>query len=180
MTSSLCILAVLFTVISLVDFNSQDASAFPGGSMLQHTLAFTVQGSSSSVSENNGILGEILTAYLSSPDRKFISISGLKFNRNNESAGSKANNETIDWKIYVLYRHESDKIAVSITLTRENKFVMNHLIIVGISNTKDTEYPKIGISQLNDAIDLVSEVIEKKMKNPDVSLIGNDSAILID
>lgn len=81
--------------------------------------------------------------------------------------------KTIDWKIYLFYKMDLDQTALSIILTREGTFVMNHLTVYSIEEETDVINSKI-----KDAFALVSKVLQDKIVNKHASSISPDKSTL--
>lgn len=132
----LLILAVLFTVTSLVDFNPQDVSAqIESVADTVDTVSIMVKTSVDNHIPDRVVteftLGKTASMHKTALEKKFLQNPFLLTVVPFRSAPMDSDRTTkvIDWKIYLIYKAKSEHtFALSITLTREDTFVMNQLI----------------------------------------------------
>ena len=166
---TLILAAVLFTVISIVSFNSQDASAapyYPG----MNKVAIKIKVNLIKIPEIEAILKK---------DREKATKEAIKANL--VSAMKDTNLQVVpydkehpksEWTIYFLINQEHDTVDMSITLTHHDRFVMNHIKAICIDVVADPE------PIIVDMIEMVANVIQQKMKNKDAPIIVTDKSTI--
>ncbi|MDE0015708.1 MAG: hypothetical protein OXU51_05940 [Candidatus Poribacteria bacterium] len=95
------------------------------------------------------------------------------------------------WKLYLIMNQDDNAIGISITLTHDDTFVLNHLKFIDITLTdydtfvlNDLEVIEIkGKMQIEPFIDevikMILKVISEKMKNEYAPIIGTDKSTIV-
>lgn len=124
--SCLLILAVLFTALSIIDFNAQDASAQSRFEQIAaQTVAIKIKMSHQVIhaeSPGNQAFKESFRSMLENNLRD-LKMKVVPYPEKDPI-------DPIDWKIYCLLRTHGSVVGMSITLTHHDTLVMNHLTIV--------------------------------------------------
>lgn len=84
-----------------------------------------------------------------------------------------SDNSFPDWMLYLIMNQDNNATGISITLTHDDTFMLNHLKVISID--KKT---KIG-PVIDEVIEMILEVIQEKMKNKDASIITTDGATIV-
>ena len=156
------ILAVLFTVISIVNFNSQNASASPWASNNEVAIKTKI---------NFYAAAALLTDPVTATDA--IILKAIKDNTNLRVVKYGEEKPRSDWIIYYLINQEEPDICgMSITLTHHGTFVMNHIKTIRVDG------PIVLQPFIDDMIEVVLNVIQQKMKNKDAPIIVTDKSTI--
>ena len=187
----LILVAVLFTVISIVSFNSQNASAAPGYSPGMDEVAIKIKvnypPTFSEPKKREETTKESIKIQLEN---------AIEDNTNLRVVTSWEEKHRPEWMVYYLINQEHDgtknrtlfvpegtdlsnlinqahgTAGMSITLTHEDRFVMNHIKAIHIDDSGDLR------PFIDDMIEVVLKVIQQKMKNKNASIIVTDKSTI--
>ena len=191
------ILAVLFTVTSLVDFNSQDASAAPRV-RLDNAVAIKIKinydektfPDSKKQEENakekiknafeNAIKGNTALNVVTHDTKRIASEWTIYclINQEHGTAGrilipAPKTSDEADLIKQVLMNRKHGTAGMSITLTHNDTFVLNHIKAIPFNRSTDLQ------PFIDDMIEVVLGVIQQKMKNNDAFIIVTDEFTII-
>ena len=177
----LILVTVLFTVISIVGFNSQNASAAPI-SINKVGIKIKINYDAKTFDEPNKHEGTT---------KKDIKDKLKKAIEDNTNLEVFEGEHRLEWMIYFLINQEHRELSyfgpkeglafinqkqgtagMSITLTHGGRFVMNHIKAIHIKDPAD-----LG-PFIDDMIEVVLNVIQQKMKNKDAAIIITDKSTI--
>lgn len=166
---TLILVAVLFTVISIVGFNSQNASAAPknpyAGSN-EVAIKISINYDAKTVLEpkkHEEAAKEAIKNTLENAIRDKTNLRVVTYGEEKPRS---------EWGIYYLINQEHGTSGMSITLTHQSRFVMNHIKAIRIDAPVD-----LG-PFIDDMIEVVLNVIQQKMKNKDAAIIVTDKSTI--
>ena len=174
-TGSLFILAVLFTVIILVDFNSQSASAQISFGTMTKKVFIKIKASPLQppfeVSDDNEktIKESINLAFEDAISKISEQVSGQYMLYSSTKGGVAIEP---DWGIYVLFKQEGRGIGISITLTHKDKLVLNYLKVYSFTDNQEVTL------KFSEMADFICDVIRKKIKDPNTTVISPDNSVI--
>lgn len=164
---TLILVAVLFTVISIVGFNSQNASAapnyYPGMNEVAIKTKINFAATTSASKQREEATKEHIEITLKNAIGDNTNLSGVTYGDGKPRT---------EWMIYYLINQEHGAAGMSITLTHNDRFVMNHSKAIRIDGPVDTA------PFINDMIEVVLNVIQQKMKNKDAPIIVTDKSTI--
>ncbi|MDE0323663.1 MAG: hypothetical protein OXN27_07040 [Candidatus Poribacteria bacterium] len=191
------ILAVLFTVTNLVDFNSQDASAAPrvrdAVAIKKVTIKIKINYDEktfpdSKTQEENAkesiektfenAIRKITDLRVVPYNMEYLTTSGWTIycliNQEHGTAGKVLLPADADPSLLreILTNREYGTAGMSITLTYRGTFVLNHIKAIRFDDSTDLQ------PFIDEAIEMILNVIQQKMRNTDAPIIVTDTSTI--
>ena len=176
--SCLLIVTVLFILLSIVDKGAQEASAqFRLEYSNENEVALKIKTSHQIINAetpgNEAVKGGIRS-------KLKTKLEDLNMRVVPEKDPNNPFLSPTSWSIYCLIRTHDPVFSMSITLTRRDTFVMNHLIIVDALGPGYTpEEVKAQNLAIDKSLALVLKVLQQKMENTDAHIVDTDDSTIV-
>ena len=175
------ILVVLFAVISTVGFNSQNASAAPNSRSGMNEVGIKIPNVRLGMNEVSIKIKINVAATTPASKYREEAIKETIKNTLENVIRDKTNLRVVtyggkprsEWGIYYLINQQHGTAGMSITLTHQGRFVMNHIKAIRIDAPVDPG------PFIDDMIEVVLNVIQQKMKNKDATIIVTDKSTIV-
>lgn len=161
------ILAVLFTLISIVGFNSQNTSAAPNSRLGMNEVGIKIKinyaATTPASKEREEASKEAIKNTLENVIRDKTNLRVVTYGEEKPRS---------EWGIYYLINQEHGTGVMSITLTHDDRFIMNHIKAIRIDVPVD-----LG-PFIDDMIEVVLNIIQQKMKNKEAPIIVTNKSTI--
>ena len=167
------VLMIVFAILSIVYFNSQNASAqIPTSITASVEMKISHESQDDHVQENRESIKELKR--IIEDDLKSLDLTVVQSTNGHSEA---------DWKIYSILRVHGPIVSISVTLTHQDKFIMNSVAVVDLL-TPESEY-RIKNSQdrvkagIEKPIKLALNILSQKLKNKHTTVIVTDDSTIV-